>query len=190
MECIYWKVSLCSDPARHWRFGGGIFKCQYLTTCTSILVSPMKDPQIRLKCLYLAASILGANKIKDGGHLPLLYMDLQWIPSSQESAHHIQEGPRGLLPLQTFNPSSLFQPHPYPYPQCSLVLPLPQSLRGCAGLMAGTCISFSAFCQVRIHSCSYFLLLKKMLTCLLLLILFILVGLSLPSCVIFCRFRN
>jgi len=41
------------------------------------LVSLMKDPQVYVKCLYLAASILGDSKIKDGGHLPLLYVDLQ-----------------------------------------------------------------------------------------------------------------
>lgn len=41
------------------------------------LVSPMKDPQICLNCLYLAASILGAKRNKDGGHLSSLCVDLQ-----------------------------------------------------------------------------------------------------------------
>lgn len=77
----------------------------------------MKDPQICLKCLYLAASILGANMIKDGGHLPILYVNLQWISIFQESAHHIEEGPRGLLtPFKNFQPLFPFLAPPIPLP--------------------------------------------------------------------------
>lgn len=70
----------------------------------------MKDPQICLKCLYLADGFLGAKRDKDGGHLPILYTDFYRISVSQESMHWIEARSRHLLPLQTFNPASLLSP--------------------------------------------------------------------------------
>lgn len=128
------------------------FECLYI-----FLVSPKKDSQVCVKCIYLASSILGNSKIKDGGHLPILYVDPQGISVFQEKVHCLEEGPKGLLPLQPLFPC---QPHLYSSPQCSLVLPLPQPFQGGAGLMAGVCIS-SAFYWVRTHLCRNFLLFKK-----------------------------
>ena len=68
------------------------------------LVSPMKDPRICTKRSYLPASVLGNSKIKDGGHLPILYVGLQWISIFQAGVYHIEEGPRGLLPSQPLFP--------------------------------------------------------------------------------------
>lgn len=75
------------------------FECLYI-----FLVSPKKDSQVCVKCIYLASSILGNSKIKDGGHLPILYVDPQGISVFQEKVHCLEEGPKGLLPLQPLFP--------------------------------------------------------------------------------------
>lgn len=61
------------------------------------LVSPKKDSQVCVKRIYLASSILENSKIKDGGHLPILYVDPQGISIFQEKVHCLEEGTRGLL---------------------------------------------------------------------------------------------
>lgn len=66
-----------------------------------------------------------------------LYGDAQWISIFQESVHWV-EGGLGLLPLQTFNPSSLLSPTCTPTLQaawCFYFLRLPEARH--AGLIGG-----------------------------------------------------